>query len=151
MIVLTAPAGSPGELLELLSTGQGTQFVLLRELAEPTPQVRSAIGLDGSGTVELELLPAGHPPGIYLLVRVMVRRSAATGGVVLQTLSYSAPLVGPVLAALPAELLLAAPGPMVLAAVPFYSTGQTAVVLRSQIFVSPVDPLLLDVYAAARS
>lgn len=148
MIVLTS-LGAEGELVELLTLGQGPLSALTVAVADPPllPAPQSAIGLDGSEPVEMELLPAGHAAGLYLLLRVLVRR-VGSGGLLLQTISYSAPLIGPVSSALPPELLFGDPGPIVVPPVPFYSNGETAVVL-STVFDSPVSPLVLDVYAAA--
>lgn len=149
MIVLTS-LGAEGELIELLTLGQGPVSALSVSVADPPLLPAPQIGLNGSEPVEMVLLPAGHAAGLYLLLRVLVRRSLGIGGAVLQTLSYSAPLFGPVVVDLPPELLIGDAGPMVIAPVPFFSSGETAVVLATAFGSLPVSPLVLDLYAAAR-
>lgn len=150
MLVWTAPNGSPGELVELYAV-QGPQLALTVSIpnpAEDTPQ--SAIGVNGSAPVLLELQPTPHDAGLYTLQLAGLRRVSGSAGAYAATISYSSPLSGPVQRVVGADGLTGPNNqPYLSPSFVFFSTGLTPIVLQIDFF-GAAGPLALDFYAAAR-
>jgi hypothetical protein len=147
MLVLTSPRGKAGDLNELLSAnGQGPQKALNVELLSAE---QSAIGLDGSVSNVLTLLPAGHAAGFYLLITSNTRRLSGSGGTFSQTISYTDPLSGLIsFAKTTTQALSGTPAtPLIVSQFAFKSTGDTAITLTTA-FQSPAGTIALDVYAS---
>lgn len=106
------------------------------------------LGYTAAAPVSLMLLPAGHPPGIYLVGVESNVRTAASGGSLTPALTFSTPTTGAVSNTQLIFSSLIATGVASLTPRTFESTGATAMVLTYTPAVVTGSPVI-DIFASA--
>lgn len=95
MLVLTVPDGASGSRVDLLCANTTPVAVQIGSGGNANvAAVVSVIGTNLSAPIVMQLVPAGHAPGFYLITLDVVNQVAPLTGTIARTIAYSAPNFG---------------------------------------------------------